>query len=168
MRREHRLPLLVFLVVGLVGVTVFGVAHSGKQSASALARFTAPIQLVGPVTLDPANTLDVMPLLPKGTLQPIATLDAELERLGTFDPIIQAASSVTTEWALYTNSKITPPYLQVPSYVVILKDVPLKTFAHGGVPGLSLASPPNVEYDYYVIINGVTAQIIASFDEVDP
>jgi hypothetical protein len=76
---------------------------------------------------------------------------------------VASASSIRTEWAGFTNARVSPPYNAVPSFVVILHDVPLSSFAHGGAPGPLSSLSSAAAYDYYIVIDAVSGAGIASF-----
>jgi hypothetical protein len=121
--------------------------------------------ITSPIALDPSNQLTPLAASDLGSLVPISQITAEVQRYGTFASVLNSAKSISTEYGAYTNSRVQPPYLGVPSYVVILGNVPLSSFAHGGSPNAPLAGPVGVNYDYYIVVNADTGSLIASFDE---
>jgi hypothetical protein len=143
---------------------------AGQVKSSYVAALQSPVTLESAVSLDGFDSLAPFPATALSANQSTASLAAQVTGTPDFTAALSSASSVTTEFALFTHKGAIPVFDATPAYVVVLHNVPLDAFEHGGSDAMesepTTVSASNVQYTYYIVVNSQTAQLLASFDEV--
>jgi hypothetical protein len=156
--------------VGLAIATTSNAPHSvsvvqaGGHTLSITASLSSPVMQADTVRLDPENTLDPYTAAEARSDAPIGTLVKQVTNGGTFSDVISAASSASSEFALYTHIVGLPHLFRTPVFVAIFRNVPFSAFAHGGMPGEALSNE-NTVFTYYVVVDAHSGRLLASFDE---